>query len=105
MLRVNALRSPRSGNNVCTELFFIYDEAITLQSLSLEPPATFTSDALALQYPVTFHNELQVKVEELVEAEVQMDLGAVATHRSRGGLDGDGNPAKQNGMVDRASLP
>ena len=40
-----------------------------------------------------------------MEAEVQMDLGAVATHRSRGGLDGDGNPAKKNGMVDRASLP
>ena len=40
-----------------------------------------------------------------MEAEVQVDLGTVATHRSRGGLDGDGNPAKQNGMVDRASLP
>lgn len=40
-----------------------------------------------------------------MEPQVQMDLGAVATHRSRGGLDGDGNSAKQNGMVDRASLP
>ena len=84
---------------------FILKPNEKLQSLSLESPATFTSDALALQYPVTFHNELQVKVEKLVEAEVQMDLGAVATHRSRGGLDGDGNPAKKNGMVDRASLP